>query len=314
MIRRSKRKFKNGIINKKLILLLTVTCVTLGIGSKIYINKKNNNKNSLVYAGIKEKDNNSSSSGTSSGFTPKFKDEKSKEDEEEKKSNKHIDINTDTDSSKSNDRKKVVTPSEPNNPSEPNSNKSATSAKENTEDPKTKNYKEFFKNDVFMGDSITEALIYYEVLNEKNVCAKKGININNAKNEVEKINIQNPRNIYVLYGVNDMNNTVPSKWFVDHYRTLIHKVKEKFPKSNIYIQSVMPVLPMVEQKTPTMTNSYINECNLGLMKMAKEENVKFLNVNSILNESNKNLYEDDGIHFKPNFYPVWLNYIKNRVQ
>ncbi|NOH15574.1 hypothetical protein HMJ28_04085 [Clostridium cochlearium] len=308
MMRRSKRKFKNGIINKKLILLLTVTCVTLGIGSKIYINKKNNNKNSLVYAGIKEKDNNSSSSGTSSGFTPKFKDEKSKEDEEEKKSNKHIDINTDTKLNKNSDVKK------PNTPNEPKVDKSFDSSSTSTEKPKAKDNKEFFKNDVFMGDSITEALIYYEVLNEKNVCAKKGININNAKNEVEKINIQNPRNIYVLYGVNDMNNTVPSKWFVDHYRTLIHKVKEKFPKSNIYIQSVMPVLPMVEQKTPTMTNSYINECNLGLIKMAKEENVKFLNVNSILNESNKNLYEDDGIHFKPNFYPVWLNYIKNRVQ
>ncbi|WP_171303048.1 SGNH/GDSL hydrolase family protein [Clostridium cochlearium] len=307
-MRRSKRKFKNGIINKKLILLLTVTCVTLGIGSKIYINKKNNNKNSLVYAGIKEKDNNSSSSGTSSGFTPKFKDEKSKEDEEEKKSNKHIDINTDTKLNKNSDVKK------PNTPNEPKVDKSFDSSSTSTEKPKAKDNKEFFKNDVFMGDSITEALIYYEVLNEKNVCAKKGININNAKNEVEKINIQNPRNIYVLYGVNDMNNTVPSKWFVDHYRTLIHKVKEKFPKSNIYIQSVMPVLPMVEQKTPTMTNSYINECNLGLIKMAKEENVKFLNVNSILNESNKNLYEDDGIHFKPNFYPVWLNYIKNRVQ
>ncbi|BDR67313.1 hypothetical protein K144312032_15410 [Clostridium tetani] len=317
MIRRSKRKFRRGI-NRRLVGLLTLTCITLGIGGKIYINHKNNNKkNSLVYASMQERDKNVSSLGTSSGFTPKIKNEedKSKDNKEDKKSRKAIDIDTTTQISKSStNRKKVNNPSEPITPKEPSSPKKSNSSGTSTEKSKTKNYKEFFKNDVFMGDSISEALIYYEFLDEKNVCAKKAININNAKNEVGKISIKNPRNIYMLYGVNDMDNTVPSKWFIDHYRTLIHKVKEKFPNSKIYVQSVLPVLPMVQKRKPTMTNSYINECNTGLMKMAREENVNFLNIKSMLNENNRDLYEGDGIHFKPKFYPVWLSYIINKVQ
>lgn len=316
MSRRLKNNFKKSGKTKKLIGLLMITCVTLGVALNVYI-RHNKNKSSLAYAGVKEESKNVNSSGTSSGFTPniKNKEDKSKNNKEHKGSKKSIDINENDETSKnSTDRKKVVDPSDPTAPIEPNPNKNSVASEKSMESSKTKNYKELFKNDVFMGDSISESLIYYEFLEEKNVCAKKGININNAKNEVGKISIKNPKNIYILYGVNDMDNTVPSKWFIDNYRTLIHKVKEKFPNTNIYVQSVLPVLPIVEQKRPTMTNSYINECNSGLIQVVREENVNFLNIKSILNESNKNLYEDDGIHFKPNFYIKWLNYVANKVQ
>jgi Lysophospholipase L1 and related esterases len=176
------------------------------------------------------------------------------------------------------------------------------------------NYKEFFKGDVFMGDSITDGISYCEFLDDVNVCAKVGINISNTKNEVNRIAIQNPRNIYLLYGVNDMDDTMPSQWFVEQYRELLHRVKAKFPNSNIYVQSILPVAPEVEQKTPHINNKHINETNEGLINMAKQENVNYLNIASVLNENNRDLYEPDGTHFKAPFYTLWLNYVANNIK
>lgn len=312
MVKRSKRRIRKGM-GRRLIALLALVCITVGVGRKVYMNHKKNSKSTIAYSSTSKKLESDDLSETSSSFTPKIKD--NDEDKEDKKNKKTIDINTDMKSEKnSTSRREVSDPKDPTIVKNSNPNKNSGSYSKSTENSKGKNNKVFFKNDVFMGDSIIEALGEYEFIGEKNVCAKKGININKAKDEVYKINIENPRNIYILYGANDMDNTVPSKWFIDNYRTLIHKVKDKFPNSKIYIQSIMPVLPMAEKKKPTMTNSYINQCNAGLMRMAREENVGFLNIKSVLNEGNRKLYENDGIHFTANFYPIMLNYIKNNVQ
>ena len=309
MVKRSKRKIRKGM-GRRLIAFLTLVCITVGVGRKVYMYYKKNSKSTVAYASNSEELESDDLSETSYVFTHKIKD-----NDEDKKDKKTIDINTDAElRENSTSKREVSDPKDPVTPNNSNYNKNSGSYGENTENSKGKNNKDFFRNDVFMGDSIIEALGEYEFIDEKNICAKKGININKTKDEVNKISIKNPRNIYILYGVNDMDNTVPSKWFIDNYKTLIHKVKEKFPNSKIYVQSVMPVLPVAEKKKPTMTNSYINQCNEGLMKMAREENVGFLNIRSVLNEGNRKLYEDDGIHFTANFYPVMLNYIKNNVQ
>lgn len=46
------------------------------------------------------------------------------------------------------------------------------------------NFQEFFQQDVFMGDSITEAISYLGLLEPRNVCATIGVNINEAKAQI----------------------------------------------------------------------------------------------------------------------------------
>ncbi|WP_082789080.1 DHHW family protein [Desulfolucanica intricata] len=177
----------------------------------------------------------------------------------------------------------------------------------------TYNYKEFFKQDVFMGDSITDAIACYGLVEQQNVCAQIGINIDEAAAQVNNIKIANPRNIYLLYGVNDMDDRTPAEWFVEQYRVLVRNVKNRFPNANIYVQSVLPVDTTLEQRNPHFNNKHINKCNAGLLKMAEEEKVKFLNIAILLNESNKNLYESDGTHLKAPFYNLWFNYLINHL-
>lgn len=283
------------MVNKKLAILLTaIIVIGGGIGIRAYtVHNSDNTKASSVYATSLEGDSNSEST--------------------ENKSSKNIDKEdgeNDSTVSSENDTNVASTsnPTKPTKPTEPTS--PAVTETQNS----VVNYKEFFKNDVFIGDSITDGISYSDILNEENVCAEIGININDAKNQVNNIAIQNPRNIYLLYGVNDMDDRTPSEWFVGQYRELVHRIKDRFPGVNIYVQSILPVAPMVEQKTPHINNRHINETNEGLKIMAKEENITYLNIASLLNENNRDLYESDGTHFKPAFYTMWLNYVANNVR
>jgi hypothetical protein len=187
---------------------------------------------------------------------------------------------------------------------------SASSKKQDDSKDSNIDFKSVFKNDAFMGDSMTEGLSFYEFLDEANVFGKKGIDIVTAQNQVDRLDRLKPKNIYLLYGNNDMDNTRPSKWFIDKYAELIHKIKRKFPNANVYVQSIMPVQHKVEEREHIVTNDYIKECNHGLMKLAKQENVNYLNIASLINENNQNLYEEDGEHFKAEFYPIWLKYVR----
>lgn len=168
-------------------------------------------------------------------------------------------------------------------------------------------YKEFFRQDVFMGDSITEAISYLDLLDQSSVCAKIGININEAKSQIGSINNNNPRNIYLLYGVNDMDDRTDSNWFVGQYRELVRALKERFPNAQIYVQSVLPVEAKVEKQRPHTNNKHITRCNAGLAQMAAEEQVGFIDIAALVNDNK--LYETDGIHFKAPFYQLWFAYL-----
>lgn len=175
------------------------------------------------------------------------------------------------------------------------------------------NYKEFFKNDVFLGDSISEELSFYEFLNDENVAAKKGVNIYKAKDEIDKVVQKNPKRIFILFGVNDMDGTLTSQQFVGYYEQIIQNVKDKIPNCQIYVQSIFPVLPEVAKSRPYLSDEHVNEFNTALINMAKKDNIHYINVAAVLNENNRNLYEPDGIHFKSDFCSLWLNYIVENI-
>lgn len=171
------------------------------------------------------------------------------------------------------------------------------------------NFKEYFQQDVFMGDSITEAISYLGLLEPRNVCAAIGVNINEAKAQIEQIQVNNPRHIYLLFGVNDMDDRTPTPWFVEQYRELVRGLKQKYPQSQIYIQSVLPVSASLEQKKPHTNNKYISQCNAELSNLAEEEQVNYINLAALINNSNQDLYEADGAHFKAPFYNLWFSYL-----
>lgn len=173
------------------------------------------------------------------------------------------------------------------------------------------NYKELYKNSVVMGDSQSEGLSIYNILNPTSVVAKMGSNIVDGKVNIAKLKNLNPQNIFILYGMNDVliyKDDVER--FIKDYSELILSIKEELPSTNIYINAILPVTEAVIEKRSVY--SMIEEYNKNIEKMCEVLNVGFVDASYLL-ENDESLFEGDGMHLKPKFYPLWLEVMANQA-
>lgn len=171
----------------------------------------------------------------------------------------------------------------------------------------------FFNKSLFIGDSITEGISAYGLLSNTNVLAVKGLTVLKAEKEIGTIAKRKPEKIYILLGSNDLLYGMDSEKFSSEYIEFIQHIKDKLPEAKIYIQSIFPVSKDVERKKPMLSNSRINEFNEALIKMAEEQDIGYIDVSSLLKDSNGILnkdYTSDGIHVKYKFYSIWLDCVK----
>lgn len=198
-----------------------------------------------------------------------------------------------------------------------NKNEYEDSDKDNdNKDEKEKDNKSnrlYFDDSVFMGDSLTEPLDYYNVLNKSSVLAKKGQDVVKAKEAASKLADIKPKRVFLLYGVNDLDLFKDSKEFKDKYTDLVEKIKEEVPDAKIYIQSLTPIQDKAQEKNENYSQDRIDDFGEKVKEVANEQNVKYINIKDVL-ENRDDLYEPDGIHFKKSFYNVWLDYLKDKLE
>lgn len=212
-----------------------------------------------------------------------------------------------------NDLKKMVDENEGNEEAPPDNNEKPEDTRATANSGK-RDYKSIFNGDVFVGDSISDGLAYYDFIDSSNVIAKLGFTLLKAENEVDKIASLKPKNIYILFGANDMDAKLSSEMFTQRYEKLIKGIKAKSPNSKIYVQSILPVSDKAVKSKPYLNSARINEFNNALKKMAKKENINYVNIASVFKDSNTDLHEGDGIHFKYQFYILWLNYLADNTK
>lgn len=167
--------------------------------------------------------------------------------------------------------------------------------------------KTYFANSVFMGDSLTEPISYYELLSDKNVVGVKGRNVHSALGDVSTVAGRSPKKLFLLYGMNDLLIYNDKDRFVKEYVKLISALKEKMPKIKIYIESILPVTTSIQKKTPGFAVNREIEFNKALKAMTKKEGIGFIDVRKLIDS--EKMYEPDGIHLKIDFYKKLLPYI-----
>lgn len=200
---------------------------------------------------------------------------------------------------------------EPSSNTKTNTNTNTASNDNKNTSPKID--EEFFNKALFIGDSITEGISAYGLLDETNVLAVKGCTILKAEKEIDTIVKRNPDKIYILLGSNDLLYGMDSKKFSSEYVEFIHHIKDKLPDSKIYIQSIFPVSKDVENEKPMLSNSRIDEFNTELKSMADQQGISYINVEKLLKDDMGIINEDytsDGIHVKYKVYSIWLDYVK----
>lgn len=299
------------ILSILLLLLIILVPIKL-LTNKNYTSKQNINKVA------------SSKDSSKNKFNEKLPKQKKKETlnksvntSDDSKNTKNIDKNKSTatkENSKTTDTR--------NKTKEKSSDKKETETNNNSQPlpptDKSINYSELFKNDLFIGDSITEGLSFYDFLNEKNVSSKLGLTVPQTIKAVSNIKKSNPKRIFLLLGINDLTNNrdinISKGRFISSYTKLVKELKKDLPNSKIYLQSILPLNPKVPQKQSAFSNTNIDKFNLAIKEVATKENVPYINIASVLKNVDPSIYQPDGMHFKSKFYELWLNFLKNNIK
>lgn len=171
-------------------------------------------------------------------------------------------------------------------------------------------YKAAFSDSVFLGDSILGALSYLNKLDQANVIAPRGATLDFTLPNVEKLASLWPEHVFILLGSNDIRLSDKQE-FVERYRQLIDSIWNKLPKAKLHILSIPPVAEEALKQEPRYAD--ITDFNQALEQLTDEVKVDFVDLSPIF-AANKIHYAADGVHFKPDFYPLFLDYLEEFVK
>lgn len=205
-----------------------------------------------------------------------------------------------------------------------NDNSDKEDEKETTEKPSS-NVK-MDETVAFIGDSRTQGFIMYNGLKNVQDYSYIGLMVDTAVSKQfvktsngEKITLlqdmknKNIKRVYIMLGVNELGWSYPSV-FKLKYEELIDEIRKVKPNCKIYVQSIIPVTKSKDQSDKIYNNTNIKKFNGLIKEVANDKNVKYLDVQSVLVNSQGYLPDEassDGIHISPSYCKKWLNYIKN---
>jgi lysophospholipase L1-like esterase len=162
-----------------------------------------------------------------------------------------------------------------------------------------------FKNSVFMGDSITEGFAINEILPRESVIAGAGTTAGFIYDDLGALVEKKPDNVFIMLGSIDILMPVddPKELFRNDLTKLISKIKEDLPDCKIYLQSITPVTQDTLKENPRYEG--LEEYNEIVKEVADKLSVNYVDIRELVQE-NPDLYAEDGIHFKKEFYQLWL--------
>lgn len=176
-----------------------------------------------------------------------------------------------------------------------------------------------FDNCAFIGNSRVIALKNYGLV--KNVYAVVGLNVDTVFTKsvsgsnipvIDELNGKHFDKIYLMFGDNECG-WPNSDVFIEHYAKVIVAVKERVPKAEIYIQSILPVSNEASESNGFgCNNPNINKLNEKLKQLAKDQNVHYIEPSRALKGTDGTLPPEaasDGIHLNKSYCKIWLNYL-----
>lgn len=173
--------------------------------------------------------------------------------------------------------------------------------KEKAESEDTRSLKELFSSTVVMGDSISEGLAEYDVLNTSSVVAQIGAELDDLDEQIKKVKELNPQIIFLSYGLNDIPETEgDTELLTEKYKALIEKLKKELPDTKLFVNSIFPVQSQRITEEPEYEN--IEAYNEALREMCDKLQIAYVDNTELVTDA---YYEDDGVHLKSTFYPIW---------
>ena len=167
----------------------------------------------------------------------------------------------------------------------------------------SRSYKEKFASSIVMGDSIAEGFSEYDVLNASSVVSKIGVHLYELEEQVQQAADLNPQVIFLALGMNDVIATAgDTEQFLEQYEAVVAQLREAVPNAHIYVNSIFPVQDSAIEKEAELAQ--ISEYNTVLRQMCDDLQLGFIDNTDLVQDQ---YYEEDGVHFKAEFYPLWAD-------
>lgn len=195
----------------------------------------------------------------------------------------------------------------------------------------TSDYDEdFFKNDLFIGDSIFTGLYLYSYIDRENVAAVGGYTpyraLNSAFDEdfyigsaADYAKERQPEHIIIMLGSNGLTPQTDLEDYGNDYRELLNSLKTNCPNSRICVVSVPPITANSSMASYSgITNALIDELNEVIFALCNDLEIAYCDLNSVLKDDkgyfNEDYVYDDGMHFVGRTYPVLLSRVQKTLE
>jgi len=158
---------------------------------------------------------------------------------------------------------------------------------------------------IFLGNSITDYCDWYELFGKSNI-KNRGIGgdiINGVIDRLDEVVESKPKKIFLMIGTNDLGRGNNVNEILSDYERLVKLILEKTPKTELYLQSILPT-----HNQPTRKNTDIIEINKGIVLIAQKYSLIYVDLFDLLKTVNNELNMDfsfDGLHLNGNGYLIW---------
>lgn len=181
----------------------------------------------------------------------------------------------------------------------------------------------FFSDSVFVGNSLVDGLYLYGGVSTCRWLSGTGVSIYNIETQkvsdkqggeytvMEGLSSHQYAKVYILLGINEIGSSAES--FAESYGKLIDKIRAYQPTADIYLMSLTPVTAKKSSDGGYFTRSRIEVFNGVIHQLCADKNCWYLDDYTPLAGSDGYLPADassDGIHFKPSYYPKWMDVIR----
>jgi len=169
-------------------------------------------------------------------------------------------------------------------------------------------------NIIFIGDSLTQWFDWagrfpgHRVMN----LGVSGETVEGlfARGEYIRSIVADPDFIFLMTGINNIVNGQHDILFL--YREIIHSLTTWYHKSEIIIQSILPV------GLPGINNNAIQGINRRLIDIAREYHADYLDLYRLFVDAKGNpvseYLSDDGVHLAKNGYKTWSDAVERYLK
>ena len=164
----------------------------------------------------------------------------------------------------------------------------------------------WFEHAAIVGDSIIRQVRLYDFLDAP-VFAEGGIHISVDLPLLDEVEAARPSVVFLCFGMNDVGVFQEKiDLYVSRYSNIIRRLQISLPDAAIYVHAALPVSDKLMKEEPKYR--WLEPYNRAMEQVCPELGAYFID-SSFLVEGRPEVFREDGVHPREEYYPMWLTYL-----